>query len=69
MERKTCCMTESCRPAVNMERFPVAMAYVPWQHYHTTYDLCQAFAQGTIFRNWIVRSVGEGGADDACDAL
>lgn len=49
MERKTCCMTESCRPAVNMERFPVAMAYVPWQHYHTTYDLCQAFAQGTIF--------------------
>ena len=50
-------MRSTCRniPPVQMchsdplAAFPIAMAYVPWQHYHTTYDLCQAFAQGTIF--------------------
>lgn len=49
MERRTSCMPECFRSSVNMDRFPVAMAYVPWQQYHTTYDLCQSFAQGTIF--------------------
>ena len=28
---------------------PVAMAYVPWQHYSQTYELCKALQVGTIF--------------------
>lgn len=32
------------------ERFPIAMAYVPWQHLDCIYDnLEEAFRYGTIF--------------------
>ena len=31
------------------EDYPVAMAYVPWQQWQTTYPLDQALMQGTIF--------------------
>ena len=31
------------------DRFPIAMAYVPWQRFGQTYDLCKAFRAGTIF--------------------
>lgn len=34
----------------NFERFPIAMAYVPWQHLSCIYDdLEEAFNAGTIF--------------------
>lgn len=34
----------------NSERFPLAMAYVPWQHFEGTYeDLEKAYYAGTIF--------------------
>lgn len=33
----------------NMDQFPVAMAYVPWQMWHTVYDLEKALSCGTIF--------------------
>lgn len=44
----------SCtRPAApvcgSREDFPVAMAYVPWQHWNTVYDLERGMACGTIF--------------------
>lgn len=29
--------------------FPIAMAYVPWQHFSTTYELDKALSVGTIF--------------------
>lgn len=29
--------------------FPVGMGYVPWQHWHTVYDLDKALESGTIF--------------------
>lgn len=29
--------------------FPLAMAYVPWQRFGQTYDLCKALSAGTIF--------------------
>lgn len=29
--------------------FPVAMGYVPWQRWHTVYDLEKALCTGTIF--------------------
>lgn len=33
-----------------LERFPLAMAYVPWQHITRVYDnLEEAFQTGTIF--------------------
>ncbi len=32
-----------------MEDFPVAMAYVPWQNWHTVYDLERGLSCGTIF--------------------
>jgi hypothetical protein len=32
-----------------MDRFPVAMAYVPWQNWNTVYDPEQGLHAGTIF--------------------
>lgn len=32
-----------------MDNYPVAMAYVPWQQWHTVYDLERALSCGTIF--------------------
>ncbi len=33
-----------------IERFPIAMAYVPWQHLTSIYDnLEEAYCEGTIF--------------------
>ena len=32
-----------------MDNYPAAMAYVPWQHWHTVYDLERALMAGTIF--------------------
>ena len=33
----------------NMDRMPVAMAYVPWQHFNKTYEPQKALRVGTIF--------------------
>lgn len=33
----------------NPDDYPVAMAYVPWQHWHTVYDLEKGLSYGTIF--------------------
>ena len=32
-----------------IDKFPVAMAYVPWQHFGSVYDLEKALQIGTIF--------------------
>lgn len=46
---------QSCNPC-NMSQaedvlngLPLAMAYVPWQTFHHTFDLCKALHVGTIF--------------------
>lgn len=43
----------SMRPTEPMceriDRFPVAMAYVPWQAWNQTYELETALCEGTIF--------------------
>ena len=37
-------------PDTNIDRFPIAMAYVPWQKVDKIYDdLEKAFRTGTIF--------------------
>jgi hypothetical protein len=36
-------------PVNNCNNWEVAMAYVPWQTYTETYDLCRALQVGTIF--------------------
>ncbi len=34
----------------NCDRFPLAMAYVPWQHFNGIYDnLEEAYDAGTVF--------------------
>ena len=41
---------EECGHADNaMEGMPLAMAYVPWQHWKDTYEPCKALKIGTIF--------------------
>ncbi|MFP3152918.1 spore coat associated protein CotJA [Lachnospiraceae bacterium ZAX-1] len=37
------------RPSDMDERLSVAMAYVPWQQFHTVYELDKALECGTIF--------------------
>jgi hypothetical protein len=32
-----------------IDNMPVAMAYVPWQHFTEVYETCKAFQIGTIF--------------------
>lgn len=45
------CHRESSRRADSMplSEMPVAMAYVPWQTFGETFDLCKALQVGTIF--------------------
>lgn len=38
-----------CEPTPMEPVLPLAMAYVPWQHFSETYDLCKALQVGTIF--------------------
>lgn len=38
-----------CNYQKNIDDMPVAMAYVPWQHWNHIYDLDKAFCCGTIF--------------------
>ncbi|MCI8418380.1 MAG: spore coat associated protein CotJA [Lachnospiraceae bacterium] len=57
--RQSCCQQpEPSRPVAPpappakpgfSEKFPLAMAYVPWQQWMQTYDLDRALAAGTIF--------------------
>lgn len=39
----------ACRHNDPLAGMPLAMAYVPWQSFHHTFDLCRAFQEGTIF--------------------
>ena len=47
--------TSNCKEAlrkcgINIEEFPVAMAYVPWQKFDKMYDdLEKAYCNGTVF--------------------
>ncbi|MCD8248880.1 MAG: spore coat associated protein CotJA [Lachnospiraceae bacterium] len=34
---------------MSREEYPLAMDYVPWQHWHTVYDLEKGLLRGTIF--------------------
>ena len=36
-------------PPENIDSFPVAMAYVPWQRWQPVYPVEQAIGRGTIF--------------------
>lgn len=44
-----------------LETLPVAMAYVPYQKYTTTFDLCYALKVGTIFPELCKPFCGKGG--------
>ncbi|MCD7980992.1 MAG: spore coat associated protein CotJA [Clostridiales bacterium] len=41
---------------------PIAMAYVPWQHFEHTYDLEKAIEVGTIFPELDKPFTGKGGS-------
>lgn len=38
-----------CRRGDQLAGMPLAMAYVPWQTFSHTFELCKAFQAGTIF--------------------
>ena len=46
MNQMVCVSTE---PGCLEQQFPVAMAYVPWQQWQTTYAPERGLVQGTIF--------------------
>jgi hypothetical protein len=37
-------------PAENIDQFPIAMAYVPWQQWRQIYSMDAALGRGTIFQ-------------------
>ena len=41
------CTPSGCRDALS--DFPTAMAYVPWQTFHSVFEDCKALHLGTIF--------------------
>ena len=46
---KECMMRNNQNSMDALGQFPIAMAYVPWQRFGQTYDLCKALHVGTIF--------------------
>ncbi|MCC8152632.1 MAG: spore coat associated protein CotJA [Lachnospiraceae bacterium] len=44
-----------------IDRMPIAMAYVPWQHFARTYELDRALTVGTIFPELDKPFTGKGG--------
>lgn len=44
-----CSACEQHSPKSEICQFPIAMAYVPWQTFETTYPLCEGLNVGTIF--------------------
>lgn len=49
MSNSTHCDCQPVRPCECLETMPLAMAYVPWQTFHHSCDLCKALQIGTIF--------------------
>ena len=48
----------------DLDRFPIAMAYVPWQKWRDIYDEDTAFMRGTIFKELDLPFGGIGGASN-----
>ena len=44
------------------EKYPLAMAYVPWQTFHKAYDPATALSLGTVFPELCLPFCGKGGA-------
>lgn len=42
-------MQHSCESKYDYNNMPIGMAYVPWQHFKSVYDVDKALAYGTIF--------------------
>ena len=42
-------MPRSCNSSYDLSNLPLGMAYVPWQYFHTVYDVDKAINYGTIF--------------------
>ena len=45
----------------HFEKYPLAMAYVPWQQFRNLYDLDHALQVGTIFAELDKPFTGKGG--------
>ena len=43
-----------------LDGLPIAMAYVPWQHWKDVYDLCEGLEKGTIFPELYKPFIGRG---------
>lgn len=55
-------MTRPCRQsAYDLQGLPLGMAYVPWQHFDTVYELDKAINSGTIFPELYMPFVGKRG--------
>lgn len=49
------------RKSDSLMGLPVAMAYVPWQHFHDVYEPDKALSYGTIFPELNKPFFGKGG--------
>lgn len=49
VQEEHCSVCEQQKQKSEISQFPIAMAYVPWQSFETTYPLCEGFMVGTIF--------------------
>ena len=44
-----CCQKSDHPDQSGVDSLPLAMAYVPWQRFRDTYEMCRALQAGTIF--------------------
>ncbi len=53
---------QNCQQQYDIDNMPLAMAYVPWQHFTQVYEPDKALAYGTIFPELNKPFLGKRGA-------
>ena len=61
--RSDCSMPGRNEMETNIDSFPVAMAYVPWQKWQNIYEPHEALAAGTLFKDLDLRFYGVRGCN------
>ncbi|MDY3918534.1 MAG: spore coat associated protein CotJA [Candidatus Limivivens sp.] len=62
MQNQNCCQCAGGQNRPIPEKLSLAVAYVPWQTFHDTFEPCKGLQMGTIFPELCLPFCGKGGA-------